>query len=334
MKLLKKILIGLAIFIVLLLVLAYFLPRNMEISATGKVDAPAKYTYNILNDFKNQEKWDPRVSKDTSMTFVYGDKTLGEGAYVDYKSDSYGAGRTTRTTSKQDEQILLTTTSEDMGGASMSFDMEADGKGSSLTWGFKSEIGWPMNLMSFIFKSSMKKDMKVGISNIADIANERWAKGVYHGYQVNNELRESMHYVINRDVVPFAQADKYYTQNLQPLFLKIQKAGVKMEGFSSALVYNHDFANMTLDMATAIPIREEVAIEGAANETLEAGKVLVVDYYGDKQYSDPAHIAIDDYMRDRGLFNSYPVVEEYITDPTEEKDPSKWLTKVIYYLSE
>jgi len=39
-------------------------------------------------------------------------------------------------------------------------------------------------------------------------------------------------------------------------------------------------------------------------------------------------------MRDRGLFNSSPVVEEYITDPMEEKDPSKWLTKVIYYLSE
>jgi effector-binding domain-containing protein len=334
MKLLKKILIGLLTFIVLLLVLAYFSPRNMEMSVTGKVDAPANYAYNLLNDFKNQEKWDPWLSKDTSMTFVYGDQTLGEGAYVDYKSDSFGAGRTTRVTSSKDSQILLTTESKDMGGASMSYDMKADGKGSKLTWGFKSEIGWPMNLMSFIFKSSMKKDMKVGISNISKIANERWKTGLYDGYTVNQEIRESINYVISRDVVPFEQSDKFYTQNLQPLFLKIQKAGVKMGGKSSALVYNYDFANNTLDMATAIPIEELVAIEGAGSETLEQGKVLVVDYYGDRLGTTQAHFAIDDYMRDRGLFNEYPVVEEYITDPTEEKDPSKWLTKVIYYLSE
>ena len=334
MKLLKKILIGLVIFIVLLLILAYFLPRTLEISVTGKVDAPANYTYNILNDFKNQENWDPWSSKDTSMTFAYSDQTLGEGAYVDYKSDSFGAGRTTRVTSNPNSQILLTSDSKDMGAASMSYDMKEDGKGSKLTWGFKSEIGWPMNLISFIFKSSMKKDMKVGISNISKIADERWKKGLYDGYTVNPEVRESINYVINRDVVPFEQTDKYYTQNLQPLFLKIQKAGVKMEGNSCALIYNYDFANNTLDMATAIPIEEQVAIEGAGSETIEQGKVLVVDYYGDRLGTTPAHFAIDDYMRDRELFNKYPVVEEYITDPTEEKDPSKWLTKVIYYLSE
>jgi len=334
MKLLKKILIGLLVFIVLLLVLAYFLPRELEISVSEKVDAPAKYAYNILNDFKNQEVWDPWLAKDSTMTFTYGEKTLGEGAYLDYSSDTYGSARTTRTTTVQDDKILLISESEDNGGASMSYSFEPDGDNSKLTWEFNSEIGWPKNLISFFIKSSMKKDMKIGISNISKIANERWKNRTYNGYQVNQEVRESINYVISRDVVPFAQSDKFYTQNLQPLFMKIQKAGVKMEGNSCALVYNYDFANNTLDMATAIPIQEEVAIEGAGTETLERGKILVVDYYGDRQGTMPAHLAIDDYMRDRGLFNEYPVVEEYITDPTEEKDPSKWLTKVIYYLSE
>lgn len=334
MKLLKKILIGILVFIVLLLILAYFLPRKMEIKATGKINAPATYAYNILNDFKNQELWDPWSEQDTSMTYQYGDLTLGEGAYTDYSSDNYGSGRTTRVTSKKDQQILLTSDSKDMGGASMSYDLVADGEKSELTWGFNSELSWPKNLMSIFIKSSMKKDMQKGITNISSIANDRWKNRTYNGYQVNQEVRESMNYVTNRDVVSFAQSDKFYTQNLQPLFLKIQKAGVKMEGKSCALVYNYDFANNTLDMATAIPIAEQVAIEGAGSETLDQGKVLVVDYYGDRMGTTVAHLAIDDYMRDRGLFNEYPVVEEYITDPTEEKDPSKWLTKVIYYLSE
>lgn len=334
MKLLKKILIGLIVFIVLLLVLAYFLPRKMDISVSGKIEAPAKYAFNILNDFKNQEIWDPWLAKDTTMTFTYGEITMGEGAYMDYTSDTYGSARTTRATTVQDEKILLTSISEDNGGADMSYVFKAEGDNTELTWDFTSEIGWPKNLMAFFIESSMKKDMKIGIANISKIANNRWKNSTYNGYQVNQEVRESINYVVSRDVVPFAQSDKFYTQNLQPLFLKIQKAGVKMEGNSCALVYNYDFANNTLDMATAIPIQEEVAIEGAGAETLDQGKVLVVDYYGDRMGTMPAHLAIDDYMRDRGLFNEYPVVEEYITDPTEEKDPSKWLTKVIYYLSE
>lgn len=334
MKLLKKILIGLVIFIVLLLVLAYFLPRKMDISITGKVDSPAVYAYNLLNDFKNQDKWDPWLAKDTTMTFTYGEKTLGEGAYVDYSSESYGSGRTTRVSSKKNENISLKAESEDIGGAEMSYDFKENGENTDLTWNFKNEISWPKNLMSIFFKSSMKKDMKKGISNISNIASERWEKNSYNGYVIKEENREGINYVTKRDVVPFAQADRFYTQNLQPLFFQIQKAGVKMEGNSGALIYNYDVTNGTLDMATAIPIKEQVAIEGAGSVTLDSGKVLVVDYYGDRAQSEVAHYAIDDYMRDRGIFNSYPVLEEYVTNPAEEKDPSKWLTKVVYYLSE
>jgi len=28
-----------------------------------------------------------------------------------------------------------------------------------------------------------------------------------------------------------------------------------------------------------------------------------------------------------------PVVEEYITDPGEEPDPEKWLTRITYYFT-
>jgi len=324
MKLLKKILIAIVIFIILLLVIAYFLTRKMEVTATDKIEAPAKIAFNLVNDFKNHEKWDPWVETDTTLSFAYSENTLGEGAYIDYKSAMMGTGRSTRTTSKQDEQIILTTATPDMVGSSlMSFDFAPDGESSGLTWNFETEMPWPMNLMNFFFERSMQKDMQRGVKNISNLATERWKKNIYDGYEVSQEIRESMHYVTNRNVVPFDQADKYHSQSMQPLFKKIQESGVKMEGFSSALVYNFDQEKMTLDMAAAIPIK-----------TLEAGKVLVVDYYGDRADSAPAHFAIDDYMRDRGLFNSYPVVEEYITDPMEEKDPSKWLTKVIYYLSE
>lgn len=336
MKLLKKILIGLLILVVLLLVLAWFLPRQMDISVTSKVEAPPRYAYSILNDFKNQSKWDPWLDRDTTMTFAYGDKTLGEGAYVDYSSVSYGSGRTTRSKSIKDERIEVSTVSGDVVGATMHYALapEDGGDATNLTWNFKTEMGWPMNLMSVFFSSSMKKEMKQGINKISTIANERWKKGTYDGYEVVQEVFQDRNYVTRRDIVPFDKADKFYTQNLQPLFLKIQKAGVEMEGKSGALVYSYNQNDGTLDMATAIPIKEMVAIEGAASETIDAGRALVVNFYGDRAETMIAHEAIDDYMRDRDLFVKYPVLEEYVTDPSEEPDPAKWLTRVIYYLAE
>jgi effector-binding domain-containing protein len=39
-------------------------------------------------------------------------------------------------------------------------------------------------------------------------------------------------------------------------------------------------------------------------------------------------------MKDYNMYEEYPVVEEYMTDPATEKNPEKWLTRITYYFSE
>lgn len=332
MKLIKKILIGLLILVVLLLILAFFLPREMNITATGKVDAPAKYAYNILNDFKHQSKWDPWLKLDTTMIFAFSENSMGEGAYVDYKSNSYGEGRTTRVKSTGNEQIKLEAKS-DNGDATMQYDLKTDGDQTDVSWNFKTEMPFPLNLMNFFFQRSMKNEMENGISNISKLANDRWKKGLYNGFEVKQEVIEERNYIINRDVVSMEKINDFYTRSFASLFQKIQASGVELDGRSSGLVYNHNIKTNELDIAAALPIKEAVAIAGAETQSLEAGRIVSIDYYGNPDNTPAAHAAIDDYMRDRGLLFDYPVVEEYVTDPTEEKDPEKWLTQIRYYLA-
>jgi len=334
MKTLKRIGIGLGILILLLLILAFFLPREMDITAKGKIDAPAQYTYNILNDFQHQSKWDPWLTQDTTMKFQYGDQTMGEGAYVDYESKQYGKGRTTRNKSIKNEQILLSTKADSGSDATMSYNLSTEGDQSELTWNFKTEMSFPFNLMNFFFSRSMKGGMQDGIATLSKLSNERWKKGEYNGFTVNSEVIEDRNYVINRDIVQMDKVPEFYARNLGPIFQKIQAAGVVMDGKPSGLVYKHDMKNNTLDIAVAVPIKEEVIISGTSSASLPAGKVVSIDFYGDPDGSQVAHQAIDEYMRDRDLFVKYPVVEEYVTDPSEEKDPAKWLTKIRYYLAD
>jgi len=98
------------------------------------------------------------------------------------------------------------------------------------------------------------------------------------------------------------------------------------------LFYKWDETNGTTDMAASIPVKESIEIAGTNLHTIPAGKAIQVDYYGDYAGSAEAHYAIDEYMNDYGILSNVPIVEEYVTDPTEEKDPKKWLTKITYYI--
>jgi len=75
-------------------------------------------------------------------------------------------------------------------------------------------------------------------------------------------------------------------------------------------------------------------MERAESESFSTRRALVVDYYGDPAGTTIVHDAIDEYMADRDLHFDWPVVEEYVTDPADEPNQEKWLTRVIYYLSE
>jgi effector-binding domain-containing protein len=87
-------------------------------------------------------------------------------------------------------------------------------------------------------------------------------------------------------------------------------------------------------MAAAIPVVEKVDIENAASLTLESGEGLLIDHYGDYSGLPMAHQAVEMYMRDREMVHHEPFIEEYLSDPNEEEDPNKVLTRIYYYLAD
>ena len=86
-------------------------------------------------------------------------------------------------------------------------------------------------------------------------------------------------------------------------------------------------------MAAAIPVKEALALKNYISLDIPSKKAIQIDYFGDYAGTAEAHSAMDDFLLDHGLFKEVPVIEEYVTDPSTESDPSKWLTKVTYYLA-
>lgn len=334
LKWLKWIGIILISLIVIVFIASFFIPKKFAVSVTGEIDAPSIYAYNLLNDFKNQEKWDPWQGQDTTATFTFSDKGTGVDSYVDFTSNMFGSGRTAIIRSEENKEIAMEAKTPEFGTLNWDYFFKENGDKSELQWNTTMEIPWPLNVISFIMKRSMKSGMEDGVQNMSDICNRRWKKNTYDGFKIEEEIIESKNYVMRRSIVSMNQIPQFYARNLGPLFQKIQDAEVEMEGKPSGLVYMHDGATGKLDIAAALPINQEVNIAGADSEILEAGRVVYIDYYGDPQLTEGAHMAIDRYLLDRGLTFKFPVVEEYVTDPSEEADESKWLTKIRYYIAD
>jgi effector-binding domain-containing protein len=221
---------------------------------------------------------------------------------------------------------------EGMGNSSIIYSLVPDGDKTKLTWEMHSHLGFPYNLMKFFFKYSVSKAYNMSFDNIEVLLEER-KKGVYGGYAVDEVLMKEKNYLMNRDEVALANIQQFYTRNLGAIFQKIQNEGLVMDGKPSGLFFKYDENKGVTDMASAIPLMESVSMEGLSSYNIPAGPALNIDYYGDYAKTGSAHVALENYMQDRNYLVNPPSVEEYVTDPLEVKDPTKWLTQIRYYYS-
>lgn len=331
MSLLKKIGIILGVIVLLTILAIIFFPTKMNVSVTQELDASPQTVYNVVSNMSNDNQWNPWQQQDTSMVVSYGDIISGKGASMKWESKTMGSGSATFTEVIKNRKIVSEMDFGGMGGGIATYNFEPEGTKTKMTWTLDSETGRPWNLINFFIKRDVRKSYKQGMKALNELVKARTA-GTYSGYEIKEELLEGRRYIMNRAQIPLRQAPVFYAKNLGPLFQKIQAAGASMSGSPSGLFFSDLRGNNEIDMAAGVPIIEEVNIQGAAAEAIGTKKALVVDYYGDSANSIAAHDAITSYMADRNLVHDWPIIEEYVTDPSVETDPKKWLTRVIYYL--
>ncbi|MEQ9186526.1 MAG: hypothetical protein RLP15_02255, partial [Cryomorphaceae bacterium] len=99
-------------------------------------------------------------------------------------------------------------------------------------------------------------------------------------------------------------------------------------GMPSAVYFDWNEEERSTILMAGVPVAEG-SVDGLASHEV-SGKALVIDYYGPYEGTGEAHLAMEEYMKWHGTEMGAVAIEEYITDPVEQPDPEKWLTKVYY----
>ncbi|MCB9255698.1 MAG: GyrI-like domain-containing protein [Chitinophagales bacterium] len=319
----KKIIIP----ILLSLILLSSCKKDYQVERSILIDAPKDLVWEQIKYFHNWQSWSPWYAKDSTMiwTFEGNDGDL-ESSYS-WTSEDSGSGSMLNTGVVEGEELLYQVQ------FFKPFKSQSDGylklkdvNGSTeVVWGF---TGTNKGIFALFFNMDkmVGPDFEAGLELLKQHCLELEDTKVEMAVEVIN--LEEQDYIAIRENIDISGIQNFFARN----FGAIMETGIEMQGgYPSGFYYTWDVENMQSDMAAAIPIAKASDVpEGFSRITIPGGKALLINYYGDYNEIGPAHELMESYMLENNLEYIGPAIEEYVSDPMEESNPSKWLTRVIY----
>lgn len=316
----------------LVVALGFFAKKTYHIERSIEIEAPKSMVFESVSQFKNMDKWSPwnELDPDMKKTYTGTDGTVGA-TYSWTGNKDVGEGKQTITAVSPDRVDFLLNISEPFkADFPASFLLSGDEQKTKVTWTLDPVLPFPVNVWAMFtdVDEAMGKDYERGLGNL----KKHWDAILhpkYRGFEVVEGESMLKFYVGLRSEVDTSEAMEFYNTQITNVLDALEKAEIKPESAPSGLFWAWGDKS---DMAAAVAVAAEKKVDTLQLFRLEPARTLVIDYLGAYSGLGEAHLAMDDYMKEKGLESIPPAIEEYLTDPAKEPDTAKWMTKLIYFV--
>ena len=328
----KKILYVLGGLLAVYLILCVAGPGHVKVERSIDINGSADLIKTKLGDYKFfHESWSPWTEKDPGMKTTYTGEAGTEGYMIAWESDKKEVGKGSMTYNGiHGDTVMHTLHFDGQGDSKIYHVVTANGTGSKVAWVMESEPPFMframmlfMNMDKMIgpdFEKGLAK-LKTAIESMSteptahyDIEELNWDAKTYYGVKTNTT---------------FDKLAAFFGQSYGKIGEAMRKAKVEMMSAPSAIYFSFDMKTMVTDVAAVMQVANDKKLDGVEKFETPAGKVLKIAYYGAYDKSANAHNTMDAYIKEKGLTQGL-VFEEYVTDPMNEKDTTKWLTNIFY----
>lgn len=297
------------------------------------IDAPREVVFAQVSQFKNFTNWSPWHFMDPAMKISIEGPDGAVGTVYKWDSQVKNVG-------KGYQKILAVSPGRldyevDFGlePSKSYFLIEGDTLKSKITWGMDMSLPFLMKAggMFTDLNAYVGKDYENGLANLKKYC-EALAPKQYNGYTVTPKEIAAASYAMIREVVDFQNIPSFFELNFPKAIQAVEKAGGKLAGHPSGFFWTYDTLALKTDMAAAIQLDKPLKAIDSMEILSLGGNALVIEHLGDPSKTGEAHMAMDEYMALKKLQSIPPALEEYVTDPTQEPDTAKWLTRIIYFV--
>lgn len=334
LKIIVGILLGLVAIIV---IIGLILPKSFTVERSISINAPMSVVKPQVVKFENFIEWEPWGDADPDMqvTIEGDDGTVGA-KYFWKGNEDVGSGSqeiVAMDSNRVDIDLHFTEPWETDDKCYYIFE-KAD-QGTNITWGIESSMPFPMNIMGLFMdlEDMIGQQFDKGLTQLKSRCELLAEQKTYRGYKIQEIELPHREYIAVKNTIPMSMIQTFYAENYGSILQALQDYNIEPSGAPSGLYFSWDMENQQIEMAAAIPVPKEVEfdLEGFEKIPVE-GKALFLQYYGDFNNMETPHMAMDDYLKEHHMAPGKVVIEEYVTDPTQELDTSKWLTNIYYVL--
>ena len=118
-------------------------------------------------------------------------------------------------------------------------------------------------------------------------------------------------------------------KNFSLLETELKNIQAEVDGSPGSIFYNDDAKNFKFECIFLIKEMPPVEPKVGKIVVLEASNMVIYNYFGMYQNLINGYNAIRTYCKKNNLIQSGPMRQFYVTDPLQEQNYNKWLTRIM-----
>jgi len=330
----KKVLYVVLAIAVIYLVLCIAGPSAVVVSRSASMNASTDAIKSKIVDYNHFTSWSPWQEKDPNMKMIIeGTPGTGGHKYAWEGNKEVGKG-TMELTSIGADTVVEKLVFDGKGASYITFAFKPEGTATNVTWTMNMDVPFIGRGMMMFFKGKMDKmlggDFEKGLEKLKTVSEAAPSTEGVANYQVKESEWPERTFVGTKSTnLTMATMPAFFGENFKKIGAELGKNKIKPETAPSCLIFKWDDATQSGDMAAVMGVAKGTEVKGWEKYTTPAGKVLQVEYFGNYNKIGNAHMAIGKYAKEKGITTGW-VLEEYLTDPMNEKDTAKWQTNIYY----
>lgn len=327
MKALLKFLYILLALIVIILLAGLFLPKEVYIDSTVKIQAPEEIVFNQINDLMNWEAWSPWKKADSTMVVSYENTTVGEGASYSWTSKHSGNGKLIITESIPVKKVGIELDFGERGKADTYFIIDTKDNLSNLSWVFENnKLSYFERYFMVLFRKNMIRTFDIGLNKIKEIAEDLRLSRISEVKIVKLDKQAAM---VITDSCALKEMDSLMATMYNRLSSYMERRKLNPVGPPLAVFYSWNPDSIS-KFACGMPIEKKTwGWKDYSIIELPEGEAATVIHWG-RYNSEKPYTAIDDFLKEKGLQRGDFIWEVYLNDPESEADTGMW-KKQIYF---
>ena len=342
MKWLKISLGGVLFFSALFFGAGLFLPQTYTVTRTVSIAAPPELVFEHLRQYRLFVLWSPWTALDPRMKQEITQDGRPGATFTWSGNEAVGIGKMTMTAMEilhyTEHELVLDKPFYSKN--RVRFQQQQQGNLVNVSWVMQGEAPYPWNTLLLFFSPERQigPDYERGLQSLKQRTEEMTRPAqtntVAPAPKLNIEAATfpELDVLMQRTTLNFADISGFLQQHTPGILSELQNAGAKAQSPLS-VYFSYDEDQKTADMAVAIPYLGNGPSRSAYEKAHWSARTgWYVDYYGAYEGTYAAYDTMKKFLiRETASAEPALLFEEYIVGPLQEKDPSRWHTRIWFF---